>query len=262
MTFYQTVKIKSMKKDLFQIRRERLSGQIVEKIIQLIRNGDLKPGDKLPSEPELMKKFSVGRSSIREAIGAFSLIGLITVRPGQGTHVAVPSGENQTKPIGLMLAVGPEKVKEFVETRIELEKIIVCMTAQRATEEEIEKIKHHHNKLKAPLDSRSETIQADLDFHTAIAKACHNSVLARFLSELRLPMLDWMEQKAKFNWGYEKVYEQHDRILTAIQSRDGKKAQAAMQAHLESTSEKLVAAILERSPIDYHRLVKQQPSEI
>ena len=85
-----------MKEEMFQIRRERLAGQIAEKIIQMIRNGDLKPGDKLPSEPELMKKFSVGRSSIREAIGALSLIGLITVRPGQGTHVAAPSGDNQS----------------------------------------------------------------------------------------------------------------------------------------------------------------------
>ena len=235
-----------MKEELFQIRRERLAGQIADKIIQMIRNGDLKPGDKLPPEPELMKKFSVGRSSIREAIGALSLIGLLTVRPGQGTHVAVPSRKNQPKPIGLMLTAGPEKVKEFVETRIELEKIIAGMTAERATEEEIEEIKRHHDKLKVPLKSRRKTIQADLDFHTAIAKASHNSVLARFLSELRLPMLDWMEQKAKFYWGYEKVYEQHDRIVDAIQSRDGKKAKTAMQAHLESASEKLVAAILEQ----------------
>jgi len=235
-----------MKEDLFQIRRESLAGQIADKLIQMIRNGDLKPGDKLPPEPELMKKFNVGRSSIREAIGALSLIGLITVRPGHGTHVAVPTGKNQAKPIGLMLTVGPEKVREFVETRIELEKVIARMSAERATEEEIEEIKHHHVKLKPPLKSRRKTIQADLDFHAAIAKASHNSVLARFLSELRLPMLDWMEQKAKFDWGYEKVYEQHDRILSAIQSRDGKKAQAAMQAHLEFTSEKLVAAILEQ----------------
>ena len=140
-----------MKEELFQIRRERLADQIAEKILHMIRNGDLKPGDKLPSEPELMKKFSVGRSSIREAIGALSLIGLITVRPGQGTHVATPSGSNPSKPIGLMLAVGPDKVREFVETRIELEKIIARMTAERATDEEIDEIKRHHQKLKPPL---------------------------------------------------------------------------------------------------------------
>lgn len=234
-----------MKEELFQIRRERLADQIADKIIQMIRNGDLKPGDKLPPEPELMEKFSVGRSSIREAIGALSLIGLITVRPGHGTHVTVPSEKNQAKPIGLMLPVGRDKVREFVEVRVELEKVIARMAAERATEEEIEEIKHHHKKLKAPMKSRRKTIQADLAFHTAIAKASHNSVLVRFLSELRLPMRHWMEQKAKFDWGYDKVYEQHDLILSAIQARDGEKAQATMQAHLKSAGEKLAAAILE-----------------
>lgn len=232
-----------MKEELFQIRRERLADQIAEKILHMIRNGDLKPGDKLPSEPELMKKFSVGRSSIREAIGALSLIGLITVRPGQGTHVATPSGSNPSKPIGLMLAVGPDKVREFVETRIELEKIIARMTAERATDEEIDEIKRHHQKLKPPLKNRQRTIQADLDFHAAIARASHNDVLVRFLSELRLPMRNWIEQKANFEVIYGKVYEQHDDIVAAIQARDGEKAEASMQVHLESIGEKLVAAI-------------------
>ena len=234
-----------MKKEQFQIRRERLADQIADKIIQMIRNGDLKPGDKLPPEPELMKKFGVGRSSIREAIGALSLIGLITVRPGQGTHVTVPSEKNQIKPIGLMLGIGRDKLRELVEVRVELEKIIARMAAERATEEEIEEIKHHHKKLKVAPKSRLKKIQADMAFHTAIAKASHNSVLVRFLSELRLPMRHWMEQKAKFDWGYDKVYEQHDVILSAIQAHDGKKAQATMQAHLESAGEKLAAAILE-----------------
>ena len=234
-----------MKEEQFHIRRERLADQIAEKLLQLIRNGDLKPGEKLPSEPELMKMFSVGRSSIREAIGALSLIGLITVRPGQGTHVAVPSGRNEAKPIGLMLAVGPDKVREFVEARIELERIIARMTAERATEAEIEEIKHHHGQLKPPLKNRRKTIQADLDFHAAIAKASHNSVLIRFLSELRFPMRNWIEQKGNFKTIYEKVYEQHDAILSAIQARDGEKAQATMKAHLESIGERIVSAIME-----------------
>ena len=238
-----------MKDELFHIRRERIADQIAEKLLQLIRNGDLKPGEKLPSEPELMKMFSVGRSSIREAIGALSLIGLITVRPGQGTHVAVPSGRNQAKPIGLMLAVGPDKVREFVEARLELEKIIVRMTAERATEAEIEEIKRYHSRLKPPLKSHRKTIQADLDFHAAIAKASHNSVLVRFLSELRLPMRNWIDQSGNFKLIYDKVYDQHDDIISAIQARSGEKAQAAMQTHLESIGERLVKAVMGNTSI-------------
>ena len=237
-----------MKEELFQVRRERLADQIADKIMQMIRSGDLKAGDKLPSEPELMKMFAVGRSSIREAIGALSLIGLVTVRPGQGTHVAGQAEAGEDKPIGLMLTAGPDKVREFVETRLELEKIIARMAAERATDEEILQIEKIHQRLKPPLKNRDQTIQADLDFHAAIATASHNSVLVRFLSELRLPMRDWIEQKTDFKRIYEKVYEQHDHIVDAIKARDGRKAHAAMQTHLELIGEKLVAAIAEMEP--------------
>ena len=106
----------------FKLERKRLADQIIDKLASMIATGELKPGDKLPSEPELMKNFGVGRSSIREAVGALSLIGLVTVRPGHGTHVAVPSEESQSKPIGLMLTVGRDKIRELVEARLIIER--------------------------------------------------------------------------------------------------------------------------------------------
>ena len=233
-----------MAQKAFPIERKRLADQIIERLAEMIAVGDLKPGDKLPSEPELMKQFGVGRSSVREAIGALSLIGLVTVRPGQGTHVVAPSEESSTKPIGLMLSIGKDKIRELIEARIELEQIIVRLAAKNATTEDIEEIKRHHKILKPPLTIGRKAIWADLAFHAAMAKSSHNSVLVRFLSELRQPMRHWMEQKAKHDWGYEKVYEQHNAIVEAIEARDGDRAQAALREHLESTGEKLVAAIL------------------
>ena len=66
----------------FQVERKRLADQVADTLMNMIANGTFNPGDRLPSEPELMKQFNVGRSSIREAIGALSLVGLLTVRPG------------------------------------------------------------------------------------------------------------------------------------------------------------------------------------
>lgn len=234
-----------MEQGAFKLERKRLADQIIEKLASMIATGELKPGDKLPSEPELMKNFGVGRSSIREAIGALSLIGLVTVRPGHGTHVAVPSAESQSKPIGLMLTVGRDKIRELVEARLVIEQATVKLAAERATEQDLKEIKRHMDDLKSPLTISKKAIRADLDFHNSIAKASHNSVLNRFLSELRQPMKHWMEQKAKHDWGYEKVYDQHSKIVDAIESQDGERAQIAMRDHLESTGEKLVSAILE-----------------
>ena len=65
-----------------------MTDQIIDQLIAMITDGKLKPGDKLPSETALMEQFGVGRSSLREAVGALSLIGMLTVRPGHGTHVS------------------------------------------------------------------------------------------------------------------------------------------------------------------------------
>lgn len=228
----------------FQIERKRLADQVADRLLQLISDGTFKTGDRLPSEPELMKQFDVGRSSIREAIGALSLTGILRVRPGQGTHVAGFSSSAGSTPVGL-LAIGPEKVKELVEARVELESIIVRLAAQRASQEDLQNIRNAHRQLYEALAKKETLIKPDITFHCAVAHACHNDVLIKFFTEMRQPTRHWMEQKAKFDWGYEKVYEQHDSILRAIEAKDAPGAEAALKAHLQSTGEKLVAAILE-----------------
>ena len=185
-----------MKRNSLRIQRKRLSDQIIDNLISMIASGELKPGDKLPPEPELMEQFGVGRGSIRQAIGALELIGLITVRPGHGTHVTHSNDKIQAKSIGWsLLTIGHEKIRELVEARVELEQAIVKLAAERATEEEIAEIKAQQKKLKEAKRSGRKLIRADLGFHTALAKASQNSVLLRFLSELRQPIRHWMEQK-------------------------------------------------------------------
>ncbi len=94
--------------------------------------------------------------------------------------------------------------------------------------------------------TKRKAIHADLVSHASIASAGHNSVLARFLDELRQPVKSGMEQKASLFVGYDRVYEQHEKILDAIQARDPARARKAMREHLEAVGEKLTAALLER----------------
>ena len=205
-----------MDEQVFQVERKRLADQVADQLIALIADGKLKPGDRLPSELELMKQFQVGRSSIREAIGALSLMGLDTVKPGQGTHVADFSVEVGSKRIGL-IGLGREKIRELVEARIEMECVIVRLAAERASEDDIAEMRNKHNQLKDVLNKYEEPNTSDLEFHLAIAKSCHNSVLIRFLLELRQPIWHWMKQKAKYDWGYAHVCDQHEVILQAIE---------------------------------------------
>ena len=91
-------------------------------------------------------------------------------------------------------------------------------------------------------------IEADLGFHAALSRASNNSLLARFLSELRQPMRNWMEQMAKYDWDFEQVLEEHQAILDAIEARDPDNAQTAMRIHVEIAGKKLSSALLEKNP--------------
>lgn len=237
-----------MKPNAMHIERKHLKDQIIDQLIAMIADGKLKPGDKMPSETALMEQFGVGRSSLREAIGALSLIGMLTVRPGHGTHVASSEEEPLlSKPLRWGMFMGwQEKLHEFIEARITIEQTLVGMAAERATEEDLAEIRRGLNMLKSLKLTKRKAIQADLVFHTAIANASHNSVLARFLEELRQPVKNWMEQKASLFGGYDRVYEQHEKILDALQARDPVMAKKAMREHLEAVGERLTAALLER----------------
>lgn len=235
-----------MKRSSTKIQRRRLSDQVVESLISMITDGRLQPGDKLPPEPQLMEQFGVGRSSIREAIGALELIGLLTVRPGDGTRITDSTGTMQPKGVGLaLITLGHGKVRELVEARIELEQAIAMHAAERATAEDIIDIRKKHDKLIQAKKNGRSLIKPDLEFHVAIATASHNSIMMRFFSELHQPVRRWMEQKAKCDWGFDNVVEQHERIVNAIETRNPEAARSAMRSHIQLAGNKLVSAMTE-----------------
>jgi len=236
-----------MKPTGLPIERRRLTDQIIDQLLALLAGGKLKPGDKLPPEPELMKQFGVGRSSLREAMGALSLVGLFNVRPGHGTTVSLSAGDFLTKPLRWgMLMNWRDKLHELVEARMIIEHAIAGMAAERATKEEIAEIKHHQTQLRSSKKLGKKAVQTDLAFHAALAKASHNSILARFLAELRHPMKSMMEQKASVFMDYDRVAEQHEAIVKAIEGRDVKKAQSTLRDHLEWAGERLMAVLMKR----------------
>ena len=236
--------LEPMKHGHCKLQRKRLSDQVIEKLVARIGSGELRPGDMLPPEPQLMKRFGVGRSSIREAMGALELLGLISVRPGQGTRIT--DIMDAPGSIGLsLITMGREKVSELVEARTELEATIARLAALRATEDDTAAIGKQHETLVQARKRGRRLINADWEFHAAVARACHNSVLIRFFSELRQPVRHWMEQKAKYDWGYDQVEEEHEAILKAIQDHDPDAARVLMKAHIQKAGDKLAYAMRE-----------------
>ena len=237
-----------MKHGVTKIERRRLSDQIIDQFVGMISRGELKIGDMLPPEPELMKQFDVGRSSLREAIGALSLIGIVSVRPGYGTQVIASDDTFLQKPLGWSTSIRNETVEELIEARIIIEEAVAGVAAIKATNEEIAELKDIVEQINAVKKNRKKTVPLDLLFHQTIAKSSHNSVLLRTVSELRHLIRVWLDQNANFvsNEDIDRLLVAHTEIVQAIQKRDAEETRSVMRNHLLASSKNLRLTLIDR----------------
>ena len=208
----------------------RLYRVVADRIQELIRNDSIQPGERLPSERDLATKLAVSRASLREALIALELGGVIEVRGGSGVYVSEQPDEDKALP-----EAGPGPF-EVLSARRLIESEIAAIAARVATDSAIDAIlkavqemeKHHAN--------YSSNEQADRNFHIAIARATGNSALVGALDYLwdqrgRL----WHKLKEHFQTEElrQETLTDHRRILEAIAAHDPAGARKAMRAHLE-----------------------------
>lgn len=157
------------------IQKKSLADMVAEQLRQQITEGVYGIGDKLPTEPELMKTFRVGRSSIREAVKLLVNMGVVQVRQGSGTFVAEPSDNDD----GSIKMRNADRT-ELDEVRKILDIAIVEKAVARRTEKDIERMQSSLEARKANAKNGllKECIEADLNFHIAIADATRNRILA------------------------------------------------------------------------------------
>ena len=158
------------------VKRSGVCDEVVSNLQEQIASGKLKKGDKLPSEPELMQQFGVGRSSIREAIRILATTGLISVKQGLGTFVEMQNGT----PIPWYKRLQSSTAEDLNEVRQLLELKIAEKAALNRSQKDIAILK---KLLKKRFDAAKknlpdECIEADIQFHIAIADAAKNDILA------------------------------------------------------------------------------------
>ncbi|WP_305067609.1 FadR/GntR family transcriptional regulator [Tellurirhabdus bombi] len=164
-----------MNKDTTLLKRYSLADAVVHNLQQQITSGQYTVGDKLPTEPELMLQFGVGRSTIREAIRMLANSGLVRVQQGLGTFVELRQNAIEPFQQSLQRAEGDD----LNEVRQLLELKIAEKAASNRTEEDIQLMKHYLQKRhEAALQNKpEECIEADIEFHITLARAAKNEVL-------------------------------------------------------------------------------------
>jgi len=216
------------------IQTERLYERIVSQIEHRIESGELKVGDQLPSERELAEQFAVSRTAVREAIKALRQKGLVEIRPGRGTFITNGTSDTIRNSLGMLMKIGATKGSgNLVEVREILEPEIAALAATRITEEFIAAMQDAVNIMDTALDNVDTFVEADLDFHLALAEGTQNP----FIPILMDSIIDLLREQRKRiglkEGGLQRGQVHHKKILDAVTRHDPEAARQAMQDHLK-----------------------------
>lgn len=225
------------------IRTRKIYEEIVNQIKELIGEGNLKPGDRLPSERELAERLHVSRASVREALSALAAMGVITIRPGEGTFVQAVKNGAIVEPLAIALLLDRQATLDLLEAREILETETAALAARRACPEEIERLEELIKEMETELEEGRLGEETDVRFHLAIAEAARNNVLCRLMytvsDTIRQVLRSSRQRLYQTPGNAEKLYTQHKAIYQAIASRDVRGARRAMAEHLKFVAREL-----------------------
>lgn len=227
------------------LTRTTLTASTFEQLISYVVNGAWKAGDRIPPERELCQQLGIARTSLREAVKAMELIGMLDSRVGDGTFVC-PRSEFLSRPLlWAFTGTDHEELRDIMEAREFLERDLAGLAAERASEGEMAVIAQAIGRMRESIAQNESILQADMEFHLAIADAAHNEVLRNAVQLLRNLMKQWLVLKLLIPQVPEHVLKQHEIIYEAIRNHDTSAARAAMWTHLEETAH-LVAQIMRK----------------
>ena len=228
-----------------EVKNQRLYLQIVNQVRDLIAKGNLKAGDKLPPERKLTEKFGVSRASIREAMSALEILGLIESRGSQGNFIKIDAMDASIDGASLKELLKNHSPLEVFEARCEIEPVMGALAAERKTREDLEGLKKCLIKLNAlgkqvesDLKQIDNYMEEDRRFHLIIAQCAHNSVLFIVYSGVNLMLKEkhWKVLKMKTlakESNIKKFEKEHTEIFNAIRDSDSELARINMREHLQ-----------------------------
>lgn len=236
-------------------RRQRgLVPEIVSALGADIREGRLQPGDKLSTEAELMARFDVSRTVVREAISRLQASGQVETRHGIGTFVMAPRLEEANFRIAPEDFATVSDVVSLLELRISLESEAASLAAQRRDDTHLQNMAAALAAFELSIHSDSDAVPSDFQFHMEVARATgnrHFADLMTYLGTMIIPRtrINTASSAPEGRLAYlERVHHEHESIYQAIRRQDAEAARAAMRTHLSNSRERLRRSQPEPTP--------------
>jgi GntR family transcriptional regulator, transcriptional repressor for pyruvate dehydrogenase complex len=222
------------------VAQSRLYEQIVEQIERSILDGQLKPGDQLPPERELADRFGVSRTAVREAMKALREKGLVESQHGRGTFVTDSTSRVIRHSLDRMMTMKlnqPEVAAHLIEVRELLEPEIAARAASRADERDVAAMRDAYAAMERAGADAEAFIEADLDFHLALAEAARNPLILALIDSIVALLREHRLRIFFVHGGPQRGQFHHRNILDAVARHDPDAARQAMNAHLSQVTE-------------------------
>jgi DNA-binding FadR family transcriptional regulator len=225
-------------------KKKKVSEIIVDELIEGIRTGELKPGERLPNERKLSEQMGVSRMSLREAIQVLHQVGILESRQGNGTFVCDYTAEKVGKALYWYSLLGASPLLDLVAARRVMEAEAARLAAVNATPEDLERIRAAMLEREQLLQGESKDngpdsrrLDAGARFHRAIAIASHNAVFVQFLNAIDASRRVHQDTAARYQLLATAVTRTHRELYEAIAAHDPDRAEILMRGHLDQVEE-------------------------
>jgi GntR family transcriptional regulator, transcriptional repressor for pyruvate dehydrogenase complex len=221
------------------LSRPSRSVEVAQSLLSFLLSGELRPGDRIPGERTLSQTLGVGRSALREALKSLTLLGLLEVRQGDGTYLSSTNSSLLPRIVEWGILLGEQHITDLVEARQEIEVVLAGLAARRRTDEDIATLAAALQAMRDGVGDRAAYVDADVDFHLAVASISRNTVLSGVLANIRSLLRVWTTRVVTDEAAVRDSLALHPPVFEAIRDGDAEAARAATGYHMERATARL-----------------------
>lgn len=228
------------------VKNTSISKKVIEQIKDMLSDGTLKKGDRLPSERSMAETLEISRSSVREAMKELEIMGLVETKPGEGNFVKENFEDILFEPFSTMFLIRESSTEEILELREVIEKGNAGLAARRITDQELSELRSILDQAKSSNDE-DLLVELDLLFHYKIAQASKNFLLQSILNAVS-SLIEFSIQDTRKNIliedsHKENIIDQHEKIYQALADKNPTKGEKAMLNHLDYVNNQMEKAL-------------------
>lgn len=220
--------------DVTQTNRRNLGQAVADGLLKLIRNGEFRPGERLPTERGLMEMFGVGRNTIREAVQVLVAQEVLDVRPGRGTTVRSIGSNETIDAVTFAALIADRAVDDLYKVRRLVEVEAAGLAATDATPAQMEKITEWWNALERAYQENRPSWEEDIGFHRSIVEASGNVIYSVVVDAVTDKLVAVRRETQHVPRALKLARNEHRMVWEAIQATDAESARAAMTRHIDS----------------------------